>query len=299
VLSIVWQGGRHVVLSAFDPAAALDLIAAEGVTSTLGVPTMLAALADEQLARPRDVSSMRVIGYGGSPIATEVLRRAHTAFPDAELLHLYGATETAPIATSFPHQEEVLDSPLARSCGWPAVGVDIAIVGGEGRELPRGEVGEVAIRGPNVMGGYWHKMDATAAALQNGWYRSGDLGYMDDVAHVFLVDRAKDMIITGGENVYSTEVEDALYFHPKVLEAAVFGVPDDKWGEAVRAVVVPRDPSVTADELIAHCRERIAGYKVPREIDIRSDPLPKSGAGKVLKRELREPFWANRDERVS
>jgi long-chain acyl-CoA synthetase len=134
--------------------------------------------------------------------------------------------------------------------------------------------------------------------MRDGWYHTGDLGYMDDEAFVFLVDRAKDMIVSGGENVYSTEVEDVLYRHPAVLEAAVFAVPDERWGEAVHAIVVPRAP-VTADELIAHCRAGIAGYKVPKAIEVRAKPLPKSGAGKVLKRELREPFWAGRASMVS
>jgi long-chain acyl-CoA synthetase len=148
------------------------------------------------------------------------------------------------------------------------------------------------------MGAYWNKPRETADALVDGWYSTGDLGYMDEEAFVYLVDRAKDMIVTGGENVYSTEVEDALYRHPAVLEAAVFGVPDAKWGEAVHAVVVPRAP-VTAEELIGHCRTAIGAYKVPRRIDLRNEPLPKSGAGKVLKRELRAPFWADRDAMVS
>jgi long-chain acyl-CoA synthetase len=148
------------------------------------------------------------------------------------------------------------------------------------------------------MGAYWNKPEQTAAALVDGWYRTGDLGYMDEEAYVYLVDRAKDMIVTGGENVYSTEVEDVLYRHPAVLEAAVFGIPDARWGEAVHAVVVPRAP-VTADELVRHCRDAIAAYKVPKSVELRSEPLPKSGAGKLLKRELRAPFWKDRAAMVS
>jgi long-chain acyl-CoA synthetase len=148
------------------------------------------------------------------------------------------------------------------------------------------------------MGAYWNKPEQTAAALADGWYRTGDLGYMDDHAFVYLVDRAKDMIVTGGENVYSTEVEDVLYRHAAVLEAAVFGIPDDRWGEAVHAVVVPR-ADVTPDALLEHCRAAIAGYKVPKRIELRDEPLPKSGAGKVLKRELRAPHWSGRESMVS
>jgi long-chain acyl-CoA synthetase len=303
VLMTVWHAGRHVMLGAFEPGAALDLVASERVTATLVVPTMLAAISEEQLARPRDVSSLQLISHGGAPVATETLRRAHQAFPSTQLLHLYGATETSPIATALPDEELLLDTPLARSCGQPVVGVEIAVLDGSGVALPRGSVGEVAIRGANVMLGYWNKPDETARALVDGWYRSGDLGYLDDEAHLFLVDRSKDMVVTGGENVYSTEVEDVLYRHPAVLEAAVFGIPDARWGEAVHAVVVPRQPAASVpgleQELIAFCRQSIAGYKVPKRIDVRDEPLPKSGAGKILKRELRAPFWSDRDTLVS
>ena len=156
----------------------------------------------------------------------------------------------------------------------------------------------MVVRGPNVMAGYWQKPTETAAALVDGWYRSGDLGYQDEEGFLYLVDRAKDMIVTGGENVYSTEVEEVLYRHPAVLEAAVFGVPDEHWGEAVHAVVVPRH-EVTPEQLIDHCRAAIAAYKVPKVIELRGEPLPKSGAGKVLKRELRDPYWSGIAERVA
>jgi long-chain acyl-CoA synthetase len=298
VLSTIWNAGRHVVLSAFDPGAVLDLIESERVTATLVVPSMLAAMNEEQLARPRDVSSLELIAFGGAPSATATLRRAHEAFPGARLLHIYGATETAPIATTMLGVEEMLDSPRAQSCGQPAVGVDVEIRTADGARAAVGEVGEVVVRGPNVMGAYWNKPRETAAVLRDGWYATGDLGYMDEEAFVYLVDRAKDMIVTGGENVYCTEVEDVLYRHAAVLEAAVFGIPDAKWGEAVHAVVVPRAP-VTAEELIGHCRAAIGAYKVPRRIDLRAEPLPKSGAGKVLKRELRAPFWDGRESMVS
>jgi long-chain acyl-CoA synthetase len=298
VLSTVWNAGRHVILSAFDPGAVLDLIESEGVTATLVVPSMLAAMNEEQLARPRDVSSVGLISFGGAPSATETLRRAHQAFPGARLLHIYGATETAPIATTLLGVENLLDAPQARSCGQPAVGVEVEVRLDSGGRAAVGEVGEVVVRGPNVMGAYWNKPGQTAAALVDGWYHTGDLGYMDEHAFVYLVDRAKDMIVTGGENVYSTEVEDVLYRHPAVLEAAVFGIPDERWGEAVHAVVVPRG-AVTAEALIEHCRGAIAGYKVPKRIELRDQALPKSGAGKVLKRELRAPHWAGRESMVS
>jgi long-chain acyl-CoA synthetase len=298
VLSTIWNAGQHVLLPAFDAGRALDLIEQHGITATLVVPTMLAAMSDEQLARPRDVSSLHYLAHGGSPCATETVRRAHEAFPNAEMLHCYGATETAPLATVLPHEESYLDTSRIRSCGQPAVGVDVAVFAHGSTSPIIAEVGEVVVRGANVMVGYWNKPAETAAALVDGWYRTGDLGYQDDEGFVFLVDRAKDMIVSGGENVYCTEVEDAIYRHPAVLEAAVFGIPDHVWGEAVHAVVVPRSP-VSADDLIAHCRTLIAGYKVPKSIELRDEPLPKSGAGKMLKRELREPYWAGVADRIS
>jgi long-chain acyl-CoA synthetase len=297
VLATVWNSGHHVVLPSFDAGAALDLIERHAVTSTLVVPTMLAAMTEEQFRRPRDVSTLGYIAHGGSPCAVETLRRAHQAFPNAQLLHVYGATETSPIATLLAREERLLDTDRARSCGQAAVGVDVTVIDDFGRPVPAGVVGQVVVRGHNVMAGYWNKPVETAAALVDGGYRTGDLGYQDEDGYLFLVDRAKDMIVTGGENVYSTEVEDALYLHPAVLEAAVYSIPDSRWGEAVHATVVPRWP-VGEDELIHHCRKLIAGYKLPRSIEIRSEPLPKSGAGKILKRELRAHFWSDELIRV-
>jgi long-chain acyl-CoA synthetase len=299
VLATIWIGGCQVALPAFEPPTALDLIEAEGVTTALGVPTMIAAMAEEQLVRPRRVASLRSLSHGGSPIATEVVRRAHTAFPTAELIHLYGTTETAPLATGLRHEETLVDSDLARSCGQPVAGVDVRVFDPNGHELPPGDIGEVAVRGPNVMLGYWDKPEQTAEVLRGGWYYTGDLGYINAQGYVFLVDRAKDMIVSGGENVYSTEVEEVLYKHPAVLEAAVFGIPDDKWGEAVYAVVVPRPGHEIAPATLQDfCRGAIAGYKVPKHIELRHQPLPKSGPGKVLKRELRAPFWAGQTTQV-
>jgi long-chain acyl-CoA synthetase len=303
VAATVFNGGCQVVLPAFSPGGFLDLAATEACTHTLVVPTMLAAIADEQLVRPRDVGALHHVAHGASPIGTEVLRRVVTALPHTTLYHSYGATETAPLATTLVHEELELDGPRARSCGRPVIGVEVEIRDGE-RACEPGEIGEVAIRGDNVMRGYWNKPQQTAAVLRDGWYCSGDLGYLSPDGCLFLVDRLKDMIVSGGENVYSTEVEEALYCHPAVHEVAVFGVPDAHWGEAVHAVVVPRPIEAggrlpSADELIAHCRTLIAGYKVPKAIELRDEPLPKSGAGKILKRELREPFWVGHDGRIA
>jgi long-chain acyl-CoA synthetase len=289
VLSIVWNAGSHVFLERFDAGMALDLIEAHRVTATLVVPTMLAALAEEQRLRPRDVSPLTHVSHGGAPIATETLRQARAAFADATLLHIYGATETSPIVTLLPSEEHGLDSPRARSCGQPAVGVEVRIVDADGNPVLTGTVGEVCTRGPHIMAGYWNKPEETARALRDGWYRTGDLAYMDEEAYLFHVDRSKDMIVTGGENVYSSEVENALHQHPAVAEAAVFGVPHPRWGEAVHAALTLRY-AVAEEELQAHCRALIADYKVPKSFEYHRE-LPKSGAGKILKRELRRPHW--------
>jgi long-chain acyl-CoA synthetase len=297
-LATVWSGGTHVIMPRFDPDLAIDLIEREAVTHTLLVPTMLAAAAGAQLARPRNVSSLRYLSHGASPISAETLRRTHQAFPGAELLHVYGTTETTPITTLLPHEERILDTPLIRSCGQPAVGVEIRVVDKSQADVPPGAIGEIAVRSPSVMVGYWRKPESTAEVMRGDWYLTGDLGYRDEDSYIYLVDRVKDMIVSGGENIYSTEVEDALATHAAVEEVAVFGVPDPRWGETVYAVVFGRIQA-TPDELVAHCRERIAGFKVPRCVELRTEPLPKSAAGKILKRDLREPHWAGQHTQVS
>jgi long-chain acyl-CoA synthetase len=293
---ILWAGGCCVTLPSFEAGAALDLFQREKVTRSFGITTMFSMLAEEQLRQPRDISALLDIGHAGQPCPDEVLRRGCRAFPDARIWTCFGTTETTGATTIMQDDERFLlesGSPRLGSCGQAAVGgVEIKIVRDEGTEAATGEVGEVAVRGGNVMKEYWNKPEQTAAALKDGWYYTGDLGYVDKQQYVFLVDRKKDMIISGGENVYSTEVETVLYRHPAVLEAAVFGVPDEKWGEAVHAVVVLRSP-VTERELVEYCREHIAGYKVPKHIDIHEAPLPKSGPGKILKQILKKPFWEN------
>ena len=297
-LATVWAGGAHIIMPRFDPDLAVDLIEREAVTHTLLVPTMLAAAAGAQLARPRDVTSLRFLSHGASPISAETLRRARRAFPAAELLHVYGTTEATPITTLLPHEERVLDTPRRR-----LVRTACRRCPGAGRRPVRGR-GAARHRGrdhgahPSLMAGYWHKPEETAAVMRGGWYLTGDLGYRDEDFYIYLVDRVKDMIISGGENIYSTEVEDALSSHPAVEEVAVFGIPDPHWGESVYAVVFSGQ-QITADELTAHCRQQIAGFKVPRQIELRTDPLPKSAAGKILKRDLREPHWAGQHMYVS
>ena len=301
VLQSMLVGAAQVILPAFTPAAMLELVETERITQTLGVPTMVALSVEEQLARPRDVTTMRAYAHGGSPIALEVLRRARQAFPGIGFVHLYGTTETSPIITGLPDEIDLLDDERGKSAGRPVILCEVAIRDPDGGVVPAGAPGEVTVRGDNVMAGYWNKPDQTAAVLRDGWYWTGDVGRLDEAGHLYLLDRSKDMIITGGENVYCTEVEDAIYTHPAVLEATVFGIPSDEWGEAVHAVVVlrPDAPPTTEADLIAHCRARIAGYKAPRSIEFRTEPLPTSGPGKVLKRELRRPYWEGRDRAIA
>ncbi|MCP5033844.1 MAG: long-chain fatty acid--CoA ligase [Actinomycetia bacterium] len=300
-LGLIWVGASNVILPTFDPDATLDLIEIEAITCAIAVPAMLAAMVESQAGRARDVSSMRWLSHGASPVAVEVLRRAYGQF-GCELIHLYGATELSPLATIFRHEDEFLSDPQrAKSCGQAPPGVSLKICDPEGNEVPTGEVGEVTVRGPNVMSGYWNKPAETEAALDaDGWYRTGDLGFLDQEGYVYLVDRSKDMIVSGGENVYCTEVEDVIYTHPGVLEATVFGIPDEKWGEVVHAVVVPRaEADLNQQIIIEHCRGQIGGYKVPKSVSFQDDPLPKSGPGKVLKRTLRAPFWEGQDRLIN
>jgi long-chain acyl-CoA synthetase len=206
----------------------------------------------------------------------------------------------------MPPEYHVLEGPKAgklRSAGRAAVCCEVRIVDKAGQELPRGEIGEISVRGPNTMQGYWNKPEETAATLIDGWVRTGDGAYMDEDGFIFIMDRFKDMIISGGENIFSAEVESTVSKHPAVADCAVIGIPDEEWGEAVHAIVVPATGAeaahATEADIIAHCRELIAHYKCPRSVEFRSDPLPLSGAGKVLKKDLRAPFWEGREREVN
>ncbi len=307
VFACTWVGARQVILPRFDAPAVAGAIETERVTLTTLVPTMLATLLDHLETAPGDMSSLRNLHYAASPISPGLQRRLVEQLP-CEIAQMYGMTEAAPTVTHLSpqtHSRGVAgvqpEARRLRSIGVPVAGVQAEVRDPAGERLEPGEIGELWVRGPNIMLGYWRQPDATAAVLTDGgWYHTGDAAYADESGYLFLVDRLKDMIISGGENVYSIEVEAALAGHEAVAEAAVFGVPDPRWGEAVHAVVTIRDGfAVGADELAAHCRARIAGYKVPRSIEVRSEPLPKSGAGKVLKHTLREPFWAGRDRLIN
>jgi long-chain acyl-CoA synthetase len=302
-LAVTIVAGVHVFVPAFDPADVLSTIAREKVTHGLLVPTMINVLVNFPKVREFDVSSLKRVAYGASPMPEAVLRKALAELPSVKFAQAYGMTEAAPLVTALDPRYTVLEGPdtaRATSCGQAGYLVEVRIADAQDREVPRGTVGEVQVRGPNIMLGYWNMPELTAQALRGGWYHSGDGGYMDEDGFVYIVDRLKDMIITGGENVYSAEVENAISTLDGVAEVAVIGIPDDKWGEAVHAIVVPRAGStVTAEGVIVHCRTLIAGYKCPRSVTVRNEPMPISGAGKILKATLRAPYWAGREKRVN
>ncbi|MBS0546993.1 MAG: long-chain fatty acid--CoA ligase [Proteobacteria bacterium] len=292
---VTLAGGRHAFVPRFEPVEVLQTIASEKITHAQFVPTMINMIVNHPRFREFDISTLSLILYGASPMPEGVLRKALEAMPHVKLMHAYGMTEAAPIVTLLDPRYTTLEGPYGgklKSCGQAAPGVDLKVVGPDRKELPRGTTGELAIRGANIMKGYWNKPAETAAVLDDGWYYSGDGAYMDDEGFVYIVDRLKDMIISGGENIYSAEVENAISLLGGVAEVAVIGVPDERWGERVHAIVVPKaDTTLTADEVMAHCRAHIAGYKCPKSVEIRDTPLPLSGAGKILKRDLRELFW--------
>ena len=292
-------GGRVVFIPMFNPDGVLDLIEAHQVTDTLMVPTMIGlCLASDKYA-PARLASLKRLVYGASPMPEATLSRLLDELPGTDLIQGYGMTEGASTVTLLTAEDHVLGSPRLRSTGRPAQGVQVSIQDEEGKRLPRGEIGEVCIRGGNMMREYWNKPEATAEVFRGGWYHSGDAGYLDEDGYLFLVDRVKDMIVTGGENVYSAEVESAISTHPAVAQVAVIGIPDEKWGEAVHAIVVlAPGAEATAEVVITHARESIAGYKVPKSVEFRSEPLPLSGAMKVLKRDLRAPYWKGRGKAI-
>jgi fatty-acyl-CoA synthase len=247
-----------------------------------------------------DFSGLRYIYYGASPIPLELLRECIAMF-QAKFIQVYGMTETTGSVCELPPEDHTVEgNSRMRSAGKPLPGVEMIIRGSGGAVLPVGEIGEICIRSSSNMLGYWKLPEATASTMDaEGWIATGDVGYLDEDGYVYIYDRAKDMIISGGENVYPAEVESAIYGHPDVLEVAVIGVPDDKWGEAVKAVCVPKPGhAIDPDSVIGWARERVAGFKVPKSVDIIA-ALPRNPSGKILRRELREPYWAGRDRQVN
>jgi acyl-CoA synthetase (AMP-forming)/AMP-acid ligase II len=297
------EGNTHSIIPAFNPELVLDTLERDRVTHLLLVPTMIQMMIDHPaMKKPRDLSALQTIAYGASPISETLIERAMAALPGVGFVQAYGMTELSPLATINPassHTPEGRRRGKLRSAGRASYCIELRIVDPQGNEVPRGSVGEVVVRGPNVMQGYWNKPELTAAVVRDGWMHTGDGALMDEDGFIFIADRLKDMIISGGENVYSGEVENALAQHPGVAACAVIGVPSDQWGESVHAVVVRKAGlDTSAGELIAHCKSLIAGYKCPRSVDF-IDALPLSGAGKVLKTMLREPFWRGRERGVS
>jgi acyl-CoA synthetase (AMP-forming)/AMP-acid ligase II len=292
----VLVGGSHVILPAFDPAAVLSAIETEQVTDALLVPTMIQLVVDHPDLGQYNLSSLRAVLYGASPIPQPVLERAMKAFPRASFTQAYGMTELAPVATLLSPADH--EAGRLRAAGRAAPHAEVRVVDPDDAEVPAGTVGEIIVRGGHVMQGYWNQPDQTAHALRGGWMHTGDGGYLDEQGYLYVVDRLKDMIVSGGENVYSAEVENAVARHPAVAQCAVIGVPDPDWGERVHAVVVLQTgAALTAGELREHVKTLIAGYKAPRSMEL-ADALPLSGAGKVLKRELRQKYWGGSERQV-
>ncbi len=303
LFATTFVGGRHVFLPGFNPQALLKTIQDEGITHTQLVPTMVRMVLDQPDFGSYDVSSLKTLVYGAAPMSQAQIEETAQKLPRVKLQQGYGQTELSPYISSLRPKNHAIDgegSGKLRSAGYAGVCSEVIIADPSGKKLPRGEVGEVLVRGPHVMLGYWKKPRETQTALIDGWVRTGDAGYMDEEGFIFLVDRLKDMIVSGGENIYSSEVENVIARHPAVATCVVIGVPHEKWGEAVHAIIIARAGHETdAEDIIQHCRKAIAAYKCPRSIEFRTDPLPVSGAGKILKRELRKPYWEGRQSTIS
>ena len=299
VLVVPAGGGATTYVGLFEPAAVLDTIEREQVTTTVMVPTMIQLLLDHPAYRPERLASLRFLSYGASPMPTALLERLLDDLPWVDLYQGYGMTESSGLLTVLGPAEHRAGGELLKSAGRPLTGTVLAVRSPTGSEVAPGEVGEVWARAGNFMREYWNRPAETAAAFAGGWYHTGDAGRIDEDGYLYLVDRVKDMIVTGGENVYSAEVENALASHPAVAQVAVIGIPSDRWGEAVHAIVVLK-PGASASEqdLQDWARARIAGFKVPKSVEFRTEPLPLSGAMKVLKRELRAPYWEGSERRV-
>jgi long-chain acyl-CoA synthetase len=279
------SGGKLVMMRRWNPERALELIERERITVFGGVPTMAWQVLNSPDFATRDISSVRAISYGGAPAPPELVRRITQQFPKGTASNGYGLTETSSV-TSMNSGADYLRKP--ESCGPPVPVCDVRVIAADGAEAPLGEPGELLIKGPNVVKGYWNKPEATAASFSDGWLHTGDVARLDEEGFIYIVDRAKDMVIRGGENVYSAEVEAALFEHSAVADVAVIGVPHEVLGEEVGAIVVLRPGAeATVEELQEHVAERIASFKVPAHIWFSSEPLPRNPAGKVLKRDLR------------
>jgi fatty-acyl-CoA synthase len=299
----IWWGGSMLIHEQFDASVVVRSLDEERVGFAMLVPAMiLACLTNVPHVRERSYQDLRLVYYGASPIAEQTLRDAISTFK-CHFVQTYGLTEATQLVTVLSHSdhERALSGrpELLLSAGRPAVGTEARIVDQDGQQLPVGQTGQLAVRGPQLMRGYWQLPEATSETLRGGWLMTGDAASLDAAGYVYIQDRVKDMIISGGENIYPREVENVLFDHPAIADVAVIGVPDERWGEAVKAVIVFHPgSSATTDEIIGFCRGRLAGFKLPRSIDV-VDAIPRTTTGKVLKRELREPYWAGRERRVA
>src|ERR1700683_2814045 len=290
-------GDRQITIPKFSAQTFSETVERERVTHTVLVPTMINLLTQFKDAKKYDLSSLQVLAYGGSPMAPELVHRTRELLPNVKLIQVYGLSETG-FLTGLQDHEHTEDKLM--SCGRPCPGVDLQVTDTSGRQDDPGQAGELIVRGANVMRGYWNNLKETAEAFRDGFFRTGDFGQQDTAGYFYILDRLKDMIVTGGENVYSGEVEAVIYGHPAVREAAVFGVPDSQWGELVMACVVLKpDATLTADDIVAFCRRSLASYRVSRRIEFSDTDLPKSSSGKVLKKTLRERFWTHQERAVS
>lgn len=296
--AVTWVGGRHVMVGQFGAEAVMAAIEKERITLSNLIPTMLNLVIKHPQVETHDFSSLRTILSGGAPIAPELVRKIIDVL-GCDYIQTYGMTETSPYLTLSILKEHLHHLPpeeqfkYKAKTGRPLMAVELKVVDENGEPVAPDDqqVGEIWVRGDTITPGYWNRPEATAEAFHQGWLRTGDLAVVDSEGYVNIVDRKKDMIISGGENIYSTEVENVLYMHPKVLEAAAFGVPDEKWGEAVKAAVVLKpDQTATAEEIIHFCKEHIASYKAPKSIDFLNE-IPKTGSGKLFKKALRDPYW--------
>ena len=296
LLSLI-QGAKAVILREIHPIHILDLIEQQKIRHGFLVPAVILMLTQTPGVRERDFSSYKIMSYGASPIAESLLLEAADIF-GCQFTQVYGLTETTGGATyMLPEAHDPARGKL-RSCGVPYPGTEIKCVDEDGNEVPQGEVGEILIKSGFVMKGYWKRDEATAEAIKDGWFRTGDAGYFDDEGFLYIHDRVKDMIVSGGENVYPAEVENGLFGHPDIADVAVIGVPDEKWGECVKAIIVAK-PGTTPNEadIIAYAKTKIAGYKCPKSVDV-VEALPRNASGKVLRRQLREPYWEGVTRRV-
>jgi len=299
-MGTVLCAAESIILPAFEPGDVLATFARERISHVLMVPSMIKMLLSHPGVEQADVSSLEVLIYGASPMPVAVLERGMGLWPHVSFVQAYGQTELAPVATMLSGKDHRIGGERLKSAGRPTTINTIRIVGEDGEDCGLGESGEVVVRGPHTMIGYWNKAEETERALRDGWVFTGDAGYFDEDGFLYIVDRVKDMVVTGGENVFTTEVENAVAQHPAVQDVAVIGIPHEEWGESVHAIVILQaGAALTESELIDHCRELIAGYKLPKSVSFRDQPMPLSGAGKVLKTELRKPYWEGRDRQVN